>query len=179
MDEMREEVTARRWLRLAAVLVPAIGLVALLGFGLRASTGPPAPGDAAPAFSAPRLDGNGTLALADLRGRPVVLNFWASWCEPCLDEAAMFEKANRDFGDRVAFVGVDVRDDREDALKFVSQYGLDYPHVRDEDLSIYEDYGLTGQPETFFIDSGGTIVAHVNGPLFEGDLFALLDELVQ
>ena len=170
---------ATRWLRVAIVVVPAAGLVALLGFGLRASTGPPAPGDRAPEFSAPRLDGTGTLGLADLRGKPVVLNFWASWCAPCVDEAPMLRRAHRDYGDRVEFVGIDIRDDRQDAQKFVSEYGLEYPQVRDEDLSIYEDYGLTGQPETFFIDAGGTIVDHVNGPLFEEDLLALLNDLAQ
>jgi cytochrome c biogenesis protein CcmG/thiol:disulfide interchange protein DsbE len=179
MDRMTDSRATRSWLRLALVLMPAVGLVALLAFGLRASTGPPAPGDPAPDFSAPRLDGDGDLALADLRGRPVVLNFWASWCEPCIDEADMLRRAYRDYGQRVAFVGVDIRDDKRDALKFVSDYGLDYPHVRDEDLSIYEDYGLTGQPETFFIDAEGTIVGHVNGPLFEEDLFALLDDLAR
>jgi cytochrome c biogenesis protein CcmG, thiol:disulfide interchange protein DsbE len=170
---------AARWFRLAIVLVPAAALVALLGFGLRASGGPPAPGDEAPAFSATQLDGDGELALAELRGKPVVLNFWASWCEPCVDEAPMLRRAHREYGERVEFVGIDIRDDKDDAQEFVTEYGLDYEHVRDEDLSIYDDYGLTGQPETFFIDAGGTIVDHVNGPLFEEDLRALLDDLVQ
>lgn len=179
MDRMTRSRAPRPWLRLVVVLLPAAGLVALLAFGLRASTGPPAPGDTAPDFSARRLDGDGVLTLGDLRGKPVVLNFWASWCEPCVDEAPMLRRAFREFGDQVAFVGIDIRDDRGDAQKFVSNYRLDYPHVRDEDLTIYEDYGLTGQPETFFIDSDGKIVEHVNGPLFEEDLFTLLDDLVQ
>jgi cytochrome c biogenesis protein CcmG/thiol:disulfide interchange protein DsbE len=176
---MTDSRPARPWLRLAAVLVPALALIALLGFGLRATGGSLAPGDTAPDFSAPRLERDGVVSLADLRGKPVVLNFWASWCEPCVDEAPMLRRAYRDYGRRVEFVGIDIRDDKQDALAFVAEYGLGYLHLRDEDLSIYEDYGLTGQPETFFLDSKGTIVEHVNGPLIEEDLLALLDDLVQ
>jgi cytochrome c biogenesis protein CcmG/thiol:disulfide interchange protein DsbE len=174
---MTDSRPRRRWLRLVVVLVPASALIVLLGFGLRNAAGPPAPGDPAPAFRAPLLAGDGSLDLSELRGEPVVLNFWASWCEPCADEAPMLRRAHREYGDEIAFVGVDIRDDEGDALEFVAEHDLDFWHVRDEDLSIYDDYGLTGQPETFFLDSDGTIVEHVNGPLFEDDLVALLDDL--
>jgi cytochrome c biogenesis protein CcmG/thiol:disulfide interchange protein DsbE len=138
----------------------------------------PQVGDAAPDFEAPLLEGEGTLALADLEGKPVVLNFWASWCVPCKDEAPMLSRAAEIYGDRVEFVGVDVRDARSDALAFVEAEGLDYVHVRDEDETIYRDFGLTGQPETFFIDAEGVIVEHVNGPLPEDALDQLIETLV-
>jgi cytochrome c biogenesis protein CcmG/thiol:disulfide interchange protein DsbE len=138
----------------------------------------PQVGDAAPDFEAPLLEGEGTLALADLEGKPVVLNFWASWCVPCKDEAPMLSRAAETYGDRVEFVGVDVRDARSDALAFVEAEGLDYVHVRDEDETIYRDFGLTGQPETFFIDAEGVIVEHVNGPLPEDALDQLIETLV-
>jgi cytochrome c biogenesis protein CcmG, thiol:disulfide interchange protein DsbE len=175
MDSSRSR-PARRWTRLAWTLVPAAVFLALLGFALDAAGGPLGPGDEAPGFSGPRL-GGGSLALDDLDGKPVVLNFWASWCLPCEDEAPMLRRADSALGDEVAFVGINIRDSEEDALAFVRRYRLDYPHVRDEDQSIYEAYGLTGQPETFFIDAQGVVVEHVNGPLFEEDLSRLLESL--
>jgi cytochrome c biogenesis protein CcmG/thiol:disulfide interchange protein DsbE len=171
------ESTRSRLLR-ALVVVPAVAFIGLLAIGLRSTAGPPAPGDDAPAWEAARLDGEGRLELSSLKGRPVLLNFWASWCGPCAAEAPMLRRAHDEYGDRIEFVGVDIRDDIDKARAFVVAKGLDYEHVRDERLEIYEDYGLTGQPETFLIDSEGTIVEHVPGPfLSERDLFALLDRL--
>jgi cytochrome c biogenesis protein CcmG/thiol:disulfide interchange protein DsbE len=168
------------WLRVAAAVIPALLFIGLLFFGLRGAAGPPAPGDAAPDFeAAPLANAEGRVSLSDFRGRPVLLNFWASWCDPCLDEAPMLRRAHDAFGDEVAFIGVDIRDSRLDALEFVDRHRLDYVHVRDEQLAIYRDYGLTGQPETFLIDADGDVVEHVRGPfLSEGDLFALLEDLV-
>jgi cytochrome c biogenesis protein CcmG/thiol:disulfide interchange protein DsbE len=168
------------WLRVAAAVIPALLFIWLLVFGLRGTGGPPAPGDAAPDFkAAPLANTGGRVSLSDFRGRPVLLNFWASWCEPCLDEAPMLRRAHDAFGDKVAFIGVDIRDSWPDALEFVDRHGLDYMHVRDEQLAIYRDYGLTGQPESFLISADGDVVQHVQGPfLSEGDLFALLENLV-
>jgi cytochrome c biogenesis protein CcmG/thiol:disulfide interchange protein DsbE len=163
----------------AWILVPAVGFVGLLTFGLLRSGGTPGIGDTAPDFTAERLNGNGTLSLGELRGRPVLLNFWASWCVPCEDEGPMLRAGFERYGNQVHFVGVDIRDARGDAKEFVRRHGLDYEHVRDERLQIYDDYGLTGQPETFLIDAKGTIVQHISGPLLsEDDLVGLLEELV-
>jgi cytochrome c biogenesis protein CcmG, thiol:disulfide interchange protein DsbE len=170
-------MSERRSYRVALWVVPAVVFLGLLAWGLTGASGPPGPGDDAPAFSAPTLDGE-TLALDDLEGRPVLLNFWASWCVPCEDEAPMLRRAVARYGDRVAFVGINIRDARSDATEFVDRYRLDYPHVRDDALTIYSDYGLTGQPESFLIDAGGRIVEHVPGAFAsESDLFALLDEV--
>jgi cytochrome c biogenesis protein CcmG/thiol:disulfide interchange protein DsbE len=136
-------------------------------------SGPPRPGDDAPDFTAPLL-GGGELALADLAGSPVVLNFWASWCGPCEDEAPMLQQSYEEFGGRVHFVGVNIKDALSDAQAFVEQYGMEYPSVRDETGKIYSAYGLTGQPETFFIDASGKLYEHVQGPLFEEDLLLIL-----
>ena len=161
---------------MAWFLVPVVVFIALLSVAVvREST--PEPGDDAPGFEANLLEEDGTLALADLRGRPVFMNFWASWCGPCEDEAPFLAKAAERYGNRVAFVGVNIKDARSDALAFVDDQGLSYEHVRDEDGSIYDDYGLTGQPESFFIDANGVIVEHVPGPLFERDLLRLLDRI--
>ena len=170
---------ARRILRGVLVVVPALAFVGLLSFGLQRASGPPGVGDEAPAFEAERLAGDGTLALADLEGRPLVLNFWASWCLPCEDEAPMLKAAHERYGDRVAFVGVDINDARSDALAFVDRYGLTYPNVRDEEGRIKADYGLTGQPETFFISAQGLIVEHLPGAIPSEDrLFEVIEGLV-
>jgi cytochrome c biogenesis protein CcmG/thiol:disulfide interchange protein DsbE len=171
--------STKRLTRLAWFLVPALVFLGLLAFGLRNTTeGPPAPGDPAPAFDAPLLRGGGSLSLGELEGRPVVLNFWASWCAPCRDEAPMLVRAHEEHGDAIAFVGVDIRDGRTDALEFEKSYGMEYPSVRDESLEIFDDYGLTGQPETFFIDAEGVIVDHVPGALTDDLLLRELDVLL-
>lgn len=168
-----------RMLRRAWILVPAAAFVGLLTFGLLRAGEAPGIGDTAPEFTAERLNGGGSLSLNELRGRPVLLNFWASWCVPCEDEGPMLRAGFERYGNQVHFVGVDIRDARGDAQEFVRRHKLDYEHVRDERLQIYDDYGLTGQPETFLIDSDGRIVQHISGPLLsEDDLFVLLEELV-
>jgi len=90
----------------------------------------------------------------------------------------MLARAHEDLGDDIAFVGVDIRDGRTDALEFQKRYGIAYPSVRDESHEIFDDYGLTGQPETFFIDSEGVIVDHVPGALTEDLLLRELDVLL-
>ncbi len=165
-------------MRLGLALVPVLLFLAVLASVTIERSITPKPGDAAPDFSAPLLGGEGTLALSELRGRPVVLNFWASWCGPCKDEAPLLERAHNDFATRVEFVGIDIKDARSSALAFAERHDLDYAHVRDETGTIYGDYGLTGQPETFFIDGDGEIVEHVNGPVPEDALYQLLNVLV-
>jgi cytochrome c biogenesis protein CcmG, thiol:disulfide interchange protein DsbE len=168
--------SANRWARVAWFLVPVLAFMGLLTVAVvREST--PEPGDEAPNFEAPLLGQGRTLDLSDLEGRPVFMNFWASWCGPCKDEAPFLAEAASRYGDRVAFIGVNIKDARSDALSFVEAEGLNYDHVRDEDGSIYDDYGLTGQPESFFIDSDGVIVEHVPGPLFERDLYRMLERI--
>jgi cytochrome c biogenesis protein CcmG/thiol:disulfide interchange protein DsbE len=166
----------RRYLRVAAVLLPAAAFIALLVFGLLRADGPPAPGDGAPGFSARLLGDDGDLALADLRGKPVVLNFWASWCGPCREEAPMLNAAAERYGDRVHVVGVNIRDSRIEALEFAREFEYAFPSVVDGDGRIYNDYGLTGQPETFIIDAEGKVFQHIQGPfLSEADLFGQIE----
>lgn len=170
-------VARTRWLRMALILVPAVAFLGLLTVALVNNSPPPQVGDPAPAFEAELLSGEGQLTLDELRGKPVVINFWASWCVPCRDEAPMLSEAAARYGNEVAFVGVDIRDARTSAIQFAERYDLDYPHVRDEDLAIYDDFGLTGQPETFFLDEEGVILEHIPGPLARETLFQLLDSL--
>lgn len=114
---------------------------------------------AAPAFSLDRLDRPGKLSLAAYRGRPIVLNFWASWCVPCKEEAPVLEavwKRHRDEG--LVVVGVDINDLRGDARRFARENRMSYPLVFDGIGETSTDYGLTGVPETFFVARSGKLV---------------------
>jgi cytochrome c biogenesis protein CcmG, thiol:disulfide interchange protein DsbE len=107
-------------------------------------------------FDLPRLDRSGKLELASLKGKVVVLNFWASWCGPCKQEAPMVEQVWRQFRSKgVIVVGVDTKDFSGDARSFMRRYGLTYPVVRDGDGALWGPYGLTGVPETRLIDRQG------------------------
>jgi cytochrome c biogenesis protein CcmG/thiol:disulfide interchange protein DsbE len=121
----------------------------------------------APDFSLSRLNGEGQLRLRSLRGKAVVLNFWASWCVPCKEEASMLEAAANQFRSAgLVVVGVDAQDFRSDARRFLERHGVTYPIVRDGGTSTLTDYGVTGFPETWFVDRSGHVVAeHVKGPL--------------
>ena len=169
----------RRWPRVIALLVPAVVFVGLLAAATLHQVASLGPGSRAPAFAAPLLGDSGSVSLSDLRGKPVVLNFWASWCAPCKDEAPLLRQASLAYRSKVHFLGVDVRDSKTAALAFQHDNGIEYPSARDEGFRIYDDYGLTGQPETFFIDQNGVIVQHVAGPLTRQELFDLLDVLVR
>jgi cytochrome c biogenesis protein CcmG, thiol:disulfide interchange protein DsbE len=118
----------------------------------------------APAFVRPRIDTSGTLSLASLRGRVVVMNFWASWCIPCKGEARILEAGSRNWTGRgVVFVGVNEQDLRGPARAFMKRYGITYPVITDDGPMIGH-YGVTGFPETFFVDRRGRVVPpHVTG----------------
>jgi cytochrome c biogenesis protein CcmG/thiol:disulfide interchange protein DsbE len=118
----------------------------------------------APEFALERLDEEGELGLASLRGKAVVVNFWASWCLPCKEEAPYFEQVWRDRrAQGVVFVGLDSRDFRGEARDFVQDYGLTFPIVYDGPGDISATYGVTGYPETFVIDREGRVVDAIVG----------------
>ena len=168
----------RKVRRLALLVLPAAVFLAIFAVYLFRDARKPVVGSAAPDFTAAYLEDQGALKLSSLRGKPVLLNFWASWCPPCKDEAPLLEDAYAEYRDDVEFVGIDIRDARDDAIEFVETYGVTYPQVRDEALRIYTQYGLTGQPESFFIDQDGIVVQHVKGPLTESSLYQYLEVLV-
>jgi cytochrome c biogenesis protein CcmG, thiol:disulfide interchange protein DsbE len=148
----------------ATALVAVAGLFALLVWRLTHQSHPPKLGGPAPTFSAKRLQGDGSIDLASLRGKPVVLNFFASWCEPCKAESKVLEQASRQYADRVVFLGVDYHDVTSDGRKFLRAHDITYPTVQDGSGKVGDLYGLTGVPETYFIDAQGRLVgSHIEG----------------
>ena len=110
------------------------------------------------------------VSLAELRGTPIVLNFWASWCKPCKEEAPYLAASARAHRDDVAFLGLDIQDFTVDARRFLDKLGVPYPSVRDGTPDTYGAYGLTGVPETYYIDERGRVVAHAVGPVSRAEL---------
>jgi len=117
----------------------------------------------------PRLD-DGHVTLAELRDFPVVVNFWASWCIPCREEASAFRAVATRYSGRVAFLGMDIQDLKSAARGFLRRYKVNYVSVRDGSGSTYGAYGLTGVPETYFIDREGRAVGHAVGAISRRDL---------
>jgi cytochrome c biogenesis protein CcmG/thiol:disulfide interchange protein DsbE len=122
-----------------------------------------------PAGLRSRLE-DGRVGLSELRGYPVVVNFWASWCLPCRDEAPAFRAAAQRYAGRVAFIGIDNQDLKSAARRFLDRYRVNYVSVRDGSDHTYIAYGLTGVPETYFLDRRGRAVRHVVGAVSQLEL---------
>ena len=134
---------------------------------------------AAPNFVLGRLDREGRLELASLRGKAVVLNFWASWCFPCNREAPALEKAWQGHDGKVVVLGIDVNDFAGDARHFMRQHNVTYPIVHDNNNVTEPKYGVGALPETFFVDPRGRVVAHVAGQVSESDLRAGIERALK
>jgi cytochrome c biogenesis protein CcmG, thiol:disulfide interchange protein DsbE len=158
-------VRALRWLLVPLVVLPVAWLF-VQGLG-RATEVPSAViGRTAPSWELPTLDG-GTLGSADLAGRPYVVNFWASWCIPaCVDEHPVLASLHDERGDDLVVIGVLYQDDPAGAREFLARYGdAGYRHVVDENGTLAVEFGVTGPPETFFVDAEGIIRDKQVGPL--------------
>jgi len=158
-----------------------VGLLALLWTQLltpaqsptagKTTSADPLIGHPAPAFTLAALNTparNATLSLKNLNGKAIVLNVWASWCVPCNQEAPMLQAAWKQAqaqGKNVVFLGIDFQDSSSDALTFLHKYRINYPNVLDATGSVSIDYGVTGVPETIFINSKGTVVSTVRQEL--------------
>ena len=103
-------------------------------------------------------------SLASLRGKPALVNFWASWCKPCQEEAPELRRFDRTLGDSAALVGVDWNDSVDNAKKFIATSGWRYPILRDPSQEVGTAYGLNGLPTTFVLDPNGNIVETLRGP---------------
>ena len=184
-EESFSRTPARPWLPAALAAVSGavvVGLLLLLWFGLQqkeiaGSKVVNVPFSTAPDFSLGLFDGSRfTLSSSLQSGKPVVVNFWASWCGPCADEAPILQDAARRYGDRVTFVGVDVQDLDADAQAFVRKYGITYSNGSGNAGPISIQYGMRGVPETYFIAPDGRLVRKWN-TLTTADLEQFLAEL--
>jgi cytochrome c biogenesis protein CcmG/thiol:disulfide interchange protein DsbE len=159
-----------------AVIGAVLALVGLLAYGLAANEPDRRLEDSlargtrepAPQLELPRLSGVGRESLEDYRGRVVVLNFWASWCEPCREESPLLDRWHERMKGRGGTVlGVDTLDIVGDARDFIREYELSYPMLRDGEGETRESFGIVGFPETFVIDGRGRIAAVRRGPVDE------------
>jgi cytochrome c biogenesis protein CcmG/thiol:disulfide interchange protein DsbE len=155
--------------RAAIAILAVLAVIGLLTFGLlsKGSSGI-ALGEAAPTSPLPRLEGAGGGSLADYRGRWVLVNFWASWCGPCREEAPALERFQQHHGGgRFTVLGIDSRDLSGDGRAFVRRFGLSYPQLRDGNGDAAHEYGTTGVPENFLVDPAGKVRLLVRGPVSE------------
>ena len=154
-------------------------VTALIAAGCSRSGGPGAATESSPALNATQVALLPTSApglptfdaekfqqlLAELRGTPVIVNIWASWCGPCRDEAPILAEAARTYGDRVQFLGVDILDTTGAATAFEQEFHIPYPSVFDPGGNIRDGFGFIGQPDTIFFAADGSRMATLSGPL--------------
>ncbi len=189
--EDRPQEVARRWPQVRRLLAIAVVILflGLLAYGLLSKAtnkrideslasgiAPSAPSFSLPILEPGRLPspldrrlkapltGSADLSLVELRGTPFVLNFWASWCVPCREEAPILERGWRHLGPRgVLFLGLNMQDLTGDARSFLEEFSVTYPTIRDQGNDVAQSYGVTGVPETYFVSARGRVVGHVIG----------------
>ena len=168
---VRKNKRRRRMLIFCVVSLVNVGLLALILTQLLTpaphSGSDPLVGHAAPNFSLAMLrpnSRNSALALSNFKGKPVVLNFWASWCDPCKEEAPLLESSWKQVqaqGKDVVFLGIDFQDLNNAGISFLKLNSITYPTVLDADGSVAIKYGVTSLPQTIFINRNGTVMSRV------------------
>jgi len=169
----------RAVLAVGAVIAGVLVGILFLGLGKNPNAiRSPLVGRAAPTFALREVGTGRTIDISQLKGKPLVINFWATWCGPCWEEHPLLVASARSRPD-VQFVGVVFQDFEEKILGFLQQRGSSYPTVIDDKGKTAIAYGVGGVPETFFLDANGVIVAKHSGPLSDGDLQEELRKVVR
>lgn len=176
------ELVRRRRTRRLRVAVGVLALAGVTAVGLASrdgSRGPVNAGDGkrAPEFTVASLRDGDDISLADLRGRPLVLNFWASWCVPCRKELPSFERVNRSLREEVTFLGINHQDSRSRALDLLAESGVTFRSGYDPEGKVGRAYGLYGMPTTVFITADGRVAATHAGEMKQADLEAAIADL--
>jgi len=163
----------------------SVGLVWLLGWSLvnkepiTGLSGITMVNRPAPDFTITTFEGT-KISFADLKGKPVVINFWASWCPPCRVEAPLLEHTWRAYKDRgVVFIGVDIQDKLEDALAYIREFNVTYPNGPDPTGEISINYGVSGLPVTFFVSRKGEILRRWVGAIERSVLISAIEEIMK
>jgi len=167
--------------RSSIAVLAVLAVIGLLVFGLVShGSSRIAVGETAPAPTLPRLEGDGQGSLADYRGQWVLVNFWASWCIPCRDEAPALEEFQKAHGGQdFTVLGIDTRDLSGDGRQFAGKYELSYPQLHDGDGAMAHEYGTTGVPENFLVDPHGKVEWTTPGPVSEAMLREEIAPLLQ
>jgi peroxiredoxin len=134
-------------------------------------------GDKAPAFSAPTLGGDGHVSLAAYKGKVVYLDFWASWCAPCLTSLPLLEELRKELaGQDFQILAVNVDKDRDKAKRFLARHPIGYPSVSDPEGKLPETFGLKTMPTSFLIDRNG-VIRHIHDGFRPSDMAGLKDRI--
>lgn len=175
-----EQPSARFWSTGGRFLIvlALLGFIALLGWGLYQVQKKPLEKGLAPDFTLKSFDGQ-TYTLSQLRGKVVIINFWASWCPPCREEAAYLEQTWRKYKNQdVVFIGVDYADAEKPALAYIKEFDITYFNGPDLGTRISQSYNIKGVPETYYVARDGTLRGNQIGPLKEPQLDNKIDELL-
>ena len=159
------------------LIVAAVVAILFLGLGKDPShIDSPLIGRPAPGFALKAVGSGETIDLTQYRGKPVIVNFWATWCRPCWDEHPVLTAQSQMYGNQVQFVGVVFQDEESKIQGFLRERGWAYPTLIDDKGKTAIAYGVGGVPETFFLDSNGKIVAKYEGPISPEQLQAYVQK---
>lgn len=179
--ELRRKVRRRR-IRVGVATVATLAVAVVVAFGLVSSgkagvsfAGDLRTGGRLEALSLPRLEGGGTIDYGDLSGRPLVINFFASWCPNCIAEMPDFERVHQRLGDEVAFLGISQSDPRRASIDLAHETGITYDSGIDQNGAFFRAIGGLGMPTTVFIQPGGEIAEVWVGQLDVGSLESLIE----
>jgi len=160
------------------VVFSLLGFIGLLGWGLYQVQKKPLEKGLAPDFTLKSFEGH-TYTLSQLRGKVVIINFWASWCLPCREEARYLEQTWRKYKDKdVIFIGVDYVDAEKPALAYIKEFDITYFNGPDLGTRISQQYNIKGVPETYYVAKDGTLRGNNIGPLKDPELDNKIDQLL-